>query len=370
MINKKNILIVLPNDSLGGAEQYLKLIANHFGKINNYNIFVIFFKKKKTHAWEDNDYKKNYGTTDKERYGVFNVVQNIYKLRRKKFHYVFTSHVHSNALVGFLRKIKILNTRFIIGRESTSIFLRYKGLKLLIFKLYYRIGYSGIDLLICQSDLMKNQLVDNMIYIENNVNIRVIGNPVNLTMIKSFESKEITNNLIPKSFIVSAGRLIPEKGFDILIDAFKLIYKEHSDTKLVILGEGDLRIELEKKINSEGLSENIFLFGFVNNVYPFFRNAKLCVVSSRLEGFPNVLLQMMSQNNNVVSTLCAGGIDKIDGLYTCMPEDVLALANQMIKCLKTNNKENRRLFDSELKERSVEAFIGKIKLYLNETEVS
>ena len=82
-----------------------------------------------------------------------------------------------------------------------------------------------------------------------------------------------------------------------------------------------------------------------------------------MEGFPNVLLQMMSQCDNVVSTICAGGIDQIAGLITCEPNNVDALYQAIKLSLETEDTaKNRPLFDQELESRSISSFIAKIEL--------
>jgi hypothetical protein len=84
----------------------------------------------------------------------------------------------------------------------------------------------------------------------------------------------------------------------------------------------------------------------------------------RIEGFSNVLLQEMSQNKKVVSTLCAGDIDKIDGLFTCRPNDEQDLLRAMRQCLEADTAGNRVLFDKELQGRSIDGFIDKVNSYL------
>jgi glycosyltransferase involved in cell wall biosynthesis len=169
---------------------------------------------------------------------------------------------------------------------------------------------------------------------------------------------------IEMPYIVSAGRLIPEKGFDILIAAFSKLKQEYRDLKLIIIGDGKFRIEMEILIKKLNLENDVILYGIADNVYPFFKQAKMCVVSSRIEGFPNVLLQEMSQNEKVVSTLCAGDIDKIDGLFTCRPNDEQDLLRAMQQCLEADTAGNRILFDKELQGRSIDGFIDKVNSYL------
>jgi len=170
--------------------------------------------------------------------------------------------------------------------------------------------------------------------------IIVIPNPVNLNEIKTKENGIV--NFEIDNFIVAAGRLIPEKGFDILIEAFNQL--KNKNLKLVILGVGE-KEEHEKLLNliqALQLKDRVILYGYVKNVYPIFNKAKLCVISSRIEGFPNVFLQMMFQNNIVVSTKCAGEISNVEDIYTCITNGVDALKKEMEQGL-SNTIDNRTL---------------------------
>ena len=118
------------------------------------------------------------------------------------------------------------------------------------------------------------------------------------------------------------------------------------------------------QIETLGLQNRVILYGFAKNVYPIFKKAKLCVVSSRIEGFPNVLLQMMSQNNAIVSTLCAGEIANIKGIFTCENNDVASLKDAMEKGL-NNNKNNQLIFKDYLKSRSIDKFVNSILKKIN-----
>jgi glycosyltransferase involved in cell wall biosynthesis len=362
----KKILIALPNDTLGGAEQYLKILANLYLN-SGYSVFVLFLKKEDNYGWSEFKNRENacliYTNASSEKFGLFSFIKNLWFLKRIKFDYIYTSHVHLTGLIGFFIKLKIIDKKFFIGRESTLIFDRFKGLKLFLFKINYHLGYSELDLLICQTMLMKQQFLNNLPGLSKKINVTVIPNLIDLNNNNVTENS--FENISFQNFIVSAGRLIPEKGFDLLIDAFSRLHQDCPDLKLVILGEGNDRKFLEEKILNLKLSEFVFLHGFVKNVYPYFSAAKLCVVSSRIEGFPNVLLQMMSQNNNVISTKCAGGIDDIKGLFVSETNSVESLYFAIKNCLlSSETKKNRELFDIELESRSIHSFIDKINFEL------
>jgi glycosyltransferase involved in cell wall biosynthesis len=361
---KSKVLIVVPNDKLGGAEQHLKNIASSL-LLSGCSIDVYFLKKETSFEWRGMDGNINLFFTkrDTEKMGVISVLIMLLRIniKRREFDYIFTSHVHINSFIGILISLGILKKKFFIGRESTSVFKRFKGLKLLIFKVLYKVGYNKLDLLICQTKYMKNQLEEGLPKLASKINIQVIPNPINLDNI-TIDALDF--DLLQENYIVSAGRLIPEKGFDILIKSFAKFADNFRDFKLIILGEGDQRDKLEGLVRDLNLDGRVKLLGFKNNVYTYFKYAKCCVVSSRIEGFPNVLLQMMSQNDTIVSTLCAGGIDEIPNIYTTEINNVDFLAAEMARSVINNNSNNRKIFDNFLKERSVPGFIEKVNLYL------
>lgn len=358
----RKILIVLPTDNIGGAEKVLKLIAKYYVEKSNSFVVVFFLKKKSTNSWDDlltcKNISLNYGNFKSTSLGLVAFI--FFVLRLGQLYSIFSSQTLINGFIGFLIKIKLIKTKFFIARESTTIFNRFSGIKLLKYKLFYYLGYEYIDLLICQTKFMKNQFEKKLYSISKKINVEIIPNPIKLLKIEEDKIDLNFNN----EYIVSAGRLIREKGFDILIDAFVLLKNDYTNIKLVILGEGPMREQLEKKIIDLNLSNKVFLLGHVKNVLPYFKYSRICVVSSIIEGFPNVILEMMSQNTKVVSTKCAGGIDSLKGVFIAEPNNINSLKEAIKKCLKENTRQNRFYFDNELKLRDISFFIKKIDSYL------
>ena len=116
--------------------------------------------------------------------------------------------------------------------------------------------------------------------------------------------------------VITAGRLAPEKGFPDLIDAMGILL-EDTTACLMILGEGPLRHDLEKQIRDKGLSSSIRLLGFQKNPLKFFNRSKVFVLSSYVEGLPNVLVEAMACGCTPVSTDCPTGPREVlhDGKY-------------------------------------------------------
>lgn len=107
-----------------------------------------------------------------------------------------------------------------------------------------------------------------------------------------------------RKLICAIGRLAEEKGFDCLLDAFSKLHKENTD--LVILGEGPLHGGLEEKARVLGVSERVHLPGFSSDPMHVLEHASLFVLSSRWEGFGNVLVEALATGVPVVSTDCPG----------------------------------------------------------------
>ncbi|WP_298896296.1 glycosyltransferase [uncultured Psychroserpens sp.] len=359
-------LFVLPDDLIGGgAQQVLFTIINFFiaqGK----NCMVVFLVNKKHHGWESLEDKCSIVYLDNNSVyrGFFSAAKYIRRLKKTiHIEHAISSQALINGLLGFLKYVNILKHTKLVLRESTSIFLRFKGFKLLLYKTAYRMGYKQANLIICQTPLMKEQLLEALPWLKKNDKVVVIPNPVNLDEISTKAQETLDFEI--DNFLVAAGRFIPEKGFDILIDAFNLL--EDITLKLVILGVGTTEEErkLINQIEHLNLQERVILYGYVNNVYPIFNKARLCVVSSRIEGFPNVLLQMMSQNDSVVSTKCAGEISNIKGIITCETHSVDALKEALNKGLINSDNQRELYFNDYIRSRSIDSFINTMLNQIN-----
>jgi glycosyltransferase involved in cell wall biosynthesis len=142
------------------------------------------------------------------------------------------------------------------------------------------------------------------------------------------------------------GRLIQVKGFDRLLSAFKQLADTHPDWELVILGEGELRPELERQRTQLGLADRVHLPGFSDNPFLILRAAKLFVMTSHSEGFPYALLEAMSCGLPAVAMDCESGPREIirpgvDGLLVA-DGDVDSLAAALDR-LMTNEPERQTL---------------------------
>ena len=110
--------------------------------------------------------------------------------------------------------------------------------------------------------------------------------------------------------VLGVGRLVPQKDFSTLIKAFCHVRVERP-CRLIILGEGPKRQELESQVNALCLNDVVSLPGWTENPYSFMIHAELLVLSSRHEGFPGVLIEALACGCPVVSTDCPAGPSEI-----------------------------------------------------------
>ena len=129
----------------------------------------------------------------------------------------------------------------------------------------------------------------------------VVNNPV---WVSDFWDKPRSED---KHEIISVGRLMSQKNYPLLINAFAKVVKKYKDWKLVIYGEGGSRKNLEQQIVDVGLDNNVRLPGVVNNIDEKLHDASIFVLSSKYEGLPNALIEAMCMGLACIVTDFSGG---------------------------------------------------------------
>lgn len=182
------------------------------------------------------------------------------------------------------------------------------------------------------SPLMKN---DARIKICRIANIQTICNGISIQEGRIADVDLTIKKFCDEGFIVgTVGRLSPEKGIDVLIDAMAVLSVRHPDMKAVLLGEGPSRAALEKKISDAGLTDKILLPGFRRDAKNYMRYFDVFVLPSLTEGLPIVLLEAMASRVPVVAA-SVGGVPEVIGRseYGLLvePNDSTGLVNAVDK---------------------------------------
>lgn len=134
--------------------------------------------------------------------------------------------------------------------------------------------------------------------------LQVVYNPIDMNDIrKKAQEKCITYS---KFTICSMGRLVSQKGYDRLIQSVAQLKAMGYDFNLIILGDGARRSELRTLIYECELENNVFLYGFIKNPYPYLAASNLYVCSSRTEGYCLAVCEAIALGKPIISTQCTG----------------------------------------------------------------
>ncbi len=251
--------------------------------------------------------------------------------RRERPHVVLSTLGYVNVLLALVRGL-LPGMTALVGRETNIPSRHLAGCpwpRLMPF--LYRRLYPRFDRVVCQSRDMLRDMVDNFGLPESRA--RVLNNPVDVDAVLA-RADQGAHGLPPgRVNLLAAGKLMPQKGFDLLLAA--LARTRNPALHLTILGQGPERENLLALCAQLGLMDRVTLAGFQENPYPWMRAADLFVLSSRFEGFPNVVLEAQACGTPVLAFDCPGGLSEImrPGVNGWLvPEgDVAALARGLEK---------------------------------------
>lgn len=164
--------------------------------------------------------------------------------------------------------------------------------------------YDKFDKVICVSKNTRDGFVE---LFGNSPESVVIYNTIDNEEIIKKSTEPLPENVCKnKLTLLMLGRFLPQKNYPRLLKTAKTLLDSGFDFELWILGDGEQRPQIEKYINDFNLTENIKLFGFQNNPYPFIKNADLMVCSSNYEGFSTFITEALILGKTVVTTDCSG----------------------------------------------------------------
>jgi len=309
----QTVLFIVPTLRGGGAERVVVTLLRHLSR-RDFRLVLAVVDSRKGDYLEDVPKDVEYVDlcSHRVRYAIFRIGKLIWKIKPDV---VFSTLGHLNLAIALAIPFMPKNSRF-IAREAMNVSVHLSALPMGRFwRLAYQRLYPRFSAVVCQSNYMKRDMVTNFSVSEKNA--VVINNPVDVDRVRTLGGSRQEKRPDGSLRLISVGRLVDEKGFDLLIDAIALL--GDVDISLIILGEGPRELLLRKRIANAGLCNRIQMGGFSRNPFEYFSRSDAFVLSSRTEGLPNVVIEALAYRLPVIATPAIGGTKEIlDGLDGCV----------------------------------------------------
>ncbi len=320
----RKLLFIVPTLRGGGAERVVVTLVRHLDPTRFEATLAVVDTRDAVYR---KDVPDDVEFVDLECARVRHAIPKILRLVwRVRPDVVFSTLGNLNLVLAALRPFMPRRTAF-IGREATIVSERLKEFERpALWRLAYRALYPRFDAVVCQSRYMQKDLVEKHgLPIAKTV---VINNPVDLERIAAdlpAQRRRHRETGEPLR-LVAAGRLSDVKRFDLLLDALALL--RDLNIQLTILGDGPLMADLRRQIARLALDRSVTLLGFRSDPHKYFAESDALVLSSRYEGFPNVVLEALACGIGVITTPAVGGVSEIvSGVAGCeMADEVSAPA--------------------------------------------
>lgn len=308
MMQGTKISFLVLNIAGGGAERAIVNLANHF--VNN-GIAVDFLL---IEGNRDSEYliSNKVRIFKFDRFGTYlSILPLLNYIIREKPSKIYSILDLANIFNLVARAILGSKYQAYVGIQNfTSKHIR-SPFKKFVERILLRMLAPFAETIIAVSEGVANDLSDYISIPRSK--IQVVYNPILTSEIGKLAAKRnnhpwLQNKSSP--VILSIGRLNAQKDFQTLIRAFNLLNKERN-ARLIILGEGEKRDEIDRQIADLELQNLIDMPGFVINPFNYYKNCDVFVLSSIYEGLPSVLLEALSIGCPIVSTDCSSGPDEI-----------------------------------------------------------
>lgn len=354
----KKILILINNMNGGGAEKLLLQFICFIHKYTDYEIHLLLTYYTGIYLEDIPEYvNKRFVFLEKNQKNEEQIRNEAKKISREHIYNIY------DCAVAFLEGS---STKLLAYAEIPNN-LKYAWVHIDLDKRHYTESlYKNIqEERECYRHFNKIAAVSRGVYdaflkvfgIEFNSKLRIIFNPIDADDIR--KKAQESHIIYSKFTICSIGRLVNQKGFDRLIEAVAQLKNMGYDFNLIILGDGARKAELRALINSYKLENNVFIYGFIKNPYPYLAASDLYVCSSRTEGYSLAICEAIALAKPVISTQCTG-VPEVFELCNCgaiFSNSTEGIAKGIKKCL------DFPAYLHELRDRSE---IGRLKLTYKE----
>lgn len=336
----------------GGAE---RVSVNYMRQLdlNKYNLFVIVFQESNEilELLPEKCHLVNLNTKSTKN-SFFELIKAINSIVPDV---VYTTHSRVATLLMLVKPFVKKFYHIARMQNTPSLEKKYDNYGL-IHRILYSLGFKSSDIVIAQTDEMKQDAIKVFGLDENKM--KVMNNPLD----KLYINNSISNSINPfekdKISAVVSGRLKKEKSFDLVLKSMTTILKTYPNFILHILGynegERDNLIQLTEELN---LQNNVIFHDYISNPYSYYVNCDLFILSSYKEGFPNVMLENYYLNTPIVATKCVPIVEQLiinnKNGYVCEVQDLDGLTKNILNCVKNIkrvNISNKEYLGSNLEE--------------------
>lgn len=335
--DKVRVLFVTASTKGGGAERMLFNIIHSLD--NNHVIRLFVTSDEHIPDVYANDQIQCINANKRHAMSAFHKL--IKDIKCYKPHHIFTTSSNIGYMIILAKKILYADFNIYIRCAVTPSEIYQSGMRTKGLNFVNRLAYNCADMVIAQTDFMRGDLIKK--YHINPKKVKTIRNIIDKEFVKLEALKEDDGELRIEDYnIVACGALYSVKGFDLLINALATLLKG-TNRHLYILGEERYEVDYRKfllsVINKLSLSQHVHLLGQKCNPYPYFKRANLFVMSSRKEGYPNVVLEALTLGVPVVATNVvdwAGVIkDGVNG-YIAEKNNVDSIKEALMKAFDTD----------------------------------
>ena len=331
----------------GGAERVMTILANEFVRKGHSVDMVLMMKKGEyTNEVRENVRLVGFGCS----HPWSSLMPLVRYLSDEKPDIILSALPIANSISSISTSISLIDTRVVLTEHSSQslIFGDLSNKRQIITLPLARIAYKMADQVVCVSEGVEKKM--ERIRMVSSEKVSVVNNPIRIDEIR--RKKETCTDLswfekesIPT--VISAGRMTESKNFDSLIRSFRTV-KNKLEAKLIILGKGEKKKDLESIVSILDLERDVVMPGFVENPWKYIAKADVFVLPSKYEGFGNVLVEAMACGTPVVSTDCPTGPRMIlaDGQYGKLVPvgDTEAMASAILETLRSPS-ESQSLVD-------------------------